>query len=416
MYESMIIDKNNIVQGAVMSPLWLYFFNDQWNQRAGNTYVANSMLYTNSSGQITSTAAPLNGQILIGGTGVAPALGTITPLAGISIANISNGIRIGNSGVLSITGTANQIDVSSPTANVTISIDPSYPGQTSITTLGSITTGTWNATTIQVPHGGTGLSTSPANGQLLIGNGTNYTLQTITGTSGQIDITNGSGSITINIDAGYVGQTSITTLGTITSGTWNATTLAIGYGGTGQTTQQAAFDALSPLTTTGDLIYYSGGHNVRLGVGSTNQVLTVIGGAPSWVSPVATGVTQIVAGTNVTISPVGGTGVVTINASGGGGSFVATVVTNSATYTEATTNGYKISKCNAAGGAIVANLPTAASTTGFVYTVKKIDATANTVTITANGADTIDGAGTAVISTQYTSVTIVSDGTTWSII
>jgi hypothetical protein len=33
-----------------------------------------------------------------------------------------------------------------------------------------------------------------------------------------------------------------------------------------------------------------------------------------------TGVTQIIAGTNITISPVGGTGAVTINASGGGGS------------------------------------------------------------------------------------------------
>jgi hypothetical protein len=39
----------------------------------------------------------------------------------------------------------------------------------------------------------------------------------------------------------------------------------------------------------------------------------------------AAGVTQIVAGTNVTISPVGGTGVVTINATGGGGGGGGTV-------------------------------------------------------------------------------------------
>lgn len=38
------------------------------------------------------------------------------------------------------------------------------------------------------------------------------------------------------------------------------------------------------------------------------------------------GVTQIIAGTNVTISPVGGTGVVTVNASGGGGGGYPTVV------------------------------------------------------------------------------------------
>ena len=39
-------------------------------------------------------------------------------------------------------------------------------------------------------------------------------------------------------------------------------------------------------------------------------------------APASGGVTQIVAGTNVTISPVGGTGVVTINATGGGGGLV----------------------------------------------------------------------------------------------
>lgn len=36
------------------------------------------------------------------------------------------------------------------------------------------------------------------------------------------------------------------------------------------------------------------------------------------------GVTQIIAGTNITISPAGGTGAVTINATGGGGTFACT--------------------------------------------------------------------------------------------
>ena len=47
----------------------------------------------------------------------------------------------------------------------------------------------------------------------------------------------------------------------------------------------------------------------------TNGVLNV----PNYAAPVDPGVTSIVAGTNVTISPVGGTGAVTINATGGGG-------------------------------------------------------------------------------------------------
>lgn len=44
-----------------------------------------------------------------------------------------------------------------------------------------------------------------------------------------------------------------------------------------------AFDNVSPLTTTGDLIYFNGTHNVRLAVGSTGYILTVSGGVPDWV-------------------------------------------------------------------------------------------------------------------------------------
>jgi hypothetical protein len=53
-------------------------------------------------------------------------------------------------------------------------------------------------------------------------------VRTMTGTAGSISITNGdgvSGNPTFDIDTGYVGQTSITTLGTITTGTWNAGSL-----------------------------------------------------------------------------------------------------------------------------------------------------------------------------------------------
>jgi hypothetical protein len=47
-----------------------------------------------------------------------------------------------------------------------------------------------------VVNGGTGLATIPTNGQLLIGNGTGYTLNTLTASTG-ISVTNGSGSITL---------------------------------------------------------------------------------------------------------------------------------------------------------------------------------------------------------------------------
>ena len=93
----------------------------------------------------------------------------------------------------------------------------------------------------------------------------------------------GSGTVTsVDVSGGSTGLTTtggpVTGSGTISLGG----TLAIANGGTGQTTATAAFDALAPTTTTGDIIYHNGTDNVRLGVGSDGQVLTVASGTPSW--------------------------------------------------------------------------------------------------------------------------------------
>lgn len=59
-------------------------------------------------------------------------------------------------GVASVTGTTNRIAVNNTDpANPIVDIDSAYVGQTSITTLGAVATGTWNATTVAVNHGGT---------------------------------------------------------------------------------------------------------------------------------------------------------------------------------------------------------------------------------------------------------------------
>ena len=97
----------------------------------------------------------------------------------------------------------------------------------------------------------------------------------------------------------------------------------------------------------------------------------------------------------------------------GGGS--ASIVNHSSTYTETSTAGTVLSLCDATSGNIIANLPAASTCSGMFYTVKKIDSSANTVTVDPNGSDTIDGGLTAVINYQYTSVTIVSNGSTWYI-
>jgi len=68
------------------------------------------------------------------------------------------------------------------------------------------------------------------------------------------------------------------------SGTLPTTTVPIANGGTGQTTATAAFDALAPTTTAGDVIYFNGTDNVRLGIGTAGQALVVNSGAtaPEW--------------------------------------------------------------------------------------------------------------------------------------
>ena len=53
------------------------------------------------------------------------------------------------------------------------------------------------------------------------------------------------------------------------------TPLAIASGGTGQTTKTPAFDALSPLTTQGDILTHDGTNNVRLALGNAGECLKV---------------------------------------------------------------------------------------------------------------------------------------------
>lgn len=76
----------------------------------------------------------------------------------------------------------------------------------------------------------------------------------------------------------------ITTNGTFTV-TYSGTPLPIANGGTGQTTASAAFNALSPITTAGDLIIGNGSNSAtRLGIGSNGTVLQSNGTTASWVS------------------------------------------------------------------------------------------------------------------------------------
>ena len=169
--------------------------------------------------------------------------------------------------------------------------------------------------------------------------------------------------------AGYVpnwtGSTNITTLGTITTGTWNGTTISPIYGGTGQTGY-----------STGDIIYADGANSLdRLGIGNAGEVLTVSGGLPSWQSISSSSLTNV-----------------------------------TTTYTVLSTD--ETVNCTSVSGFTV-NLTTAVGEIGRKIIIK--NSGAGDITVDANAAETIDGALTATL-VQYESITIQSDGANWIII
>ena len=72
-----------------------------------------------------------------------------------------------------------------------------------------------------------------------------------------------------------------TTIGTIGTGVWEGTDVGIAHGGTGQSTKIAAFDALSPTATKGDILVDDGTNVIALAVGADDLVLTADDSQPS---------------------------------------------------------------------------------------------------------------------------------------
>jgi hypothetical protein len=108
-------------------------------------------------------------------------------------------------------------------------------------------------------------------------------------------------------------------------------------------------------------------------------------------------------------------------ASGGGSQLppevktVSTTATISLTPSNASTyNAIEVIYTTTGSSAYTVTLPTAASIEGKKIHVKRL-ATAN-VTVDGHSSETIDGSATFVLTTQYSSVTMISDGTNWLII
>jgi hypothetical protein len=137
--------------------------------------------------------------------------GTVTNLNSTS-ANITTltGTTFGTTATTQLRGASAAItNISATSLTVTNTIQGSISGNAATATNGVVTTGSYAnpswitslatsklSGTVAVANGGTALSSTPTNGQLLIGNGTGYTLAALTAGSG-VTITNGAGAITV---------------------------------------------------------------------------------------------------------------------------------------------------------------------------------------------------------------------------
>lgn len=97
----------------------------------------------------------------------------------------------------------------------------------------------------------------------------------------------------------------------------------------------------------------------------------------------------------------------------GGVGGVVSIVTKTGDYTLTTSDDVVL--VDASGGNRTITLPAVSGIAGTVYEVKKIDSSGNTVTLDGNGSETIDGQTTQVITAQYTSITVITDGSAWYI-
>ena len=284
---------------------WAIFGNGKWERIAGSTSESFTSLtttnlavtgltgymYANGSGNVTaattiptsalsgtiSNAQLANSSITIGSSFLSLG-GTLSTLAGVSISGSTNTLsNIGNSSLTnsSITINGNLVSlggsttVSANTTNAltinnsgsgaasgstfnggsaltisynTVGASP-LAGSTSLTTLGTITTGVWNGSTIPVAYGGTGvtsatgtgagaavvLSQAPAiNSPVITAYSTSTVPLKVCGLSGQItelfDVyTYNGGTLAFQINSS----------GAIATGTWNASVIGASYGGTG---------------------------------------------------------------------------------------------------------------------------------------------------------------------------------------
>ena len=172
------------------------------------------------------------------------------------------------------------------------------------------------ANALGISSGGTGVSTKPTNGQLLIGNGSSYTLAGLTGGTA-IGVTNGAGSITLN-NLGVTSLTAGTGIG-VSSATGavtvsNTGVLSFSAGTTGFTPSAATTGAVTlggilNLTNGGTGASTAAGARTNLGLGTiaTQDAsnVSITGGA---ISGVSASVTTLTTSSTITANNIATTG------------------------------------------------------------------------------------------------------------
>jgi hypothetical protein len=203
----------------------------------------------------TGNAANVTGTVAIanGGTGATTAAAALTNLGAYAATNPS--------GYTANTGTVTSVGLSVPTF-LSITGSP-------VTTSGTLAI-TYSGTALPIANGGTGATTAAAAITALTG----------TQTAGRYLRSDGTNATLSAIQAADVPTLNQNTTGTAASVTG---TVAIANGGTGQITAGAAFNALSPVTATGDLIIGNGTNSAtKLAIGPNNFILTSNGTTASW--------------------------------------------------------------------------------------------------------------------------------------
>jgi len=214
---------------------------------------------------------------------------------------------------------------------------------------------------------------------------------------------------------------SLTSVGTIATGVWNGTTIAVANGGTGDTSFTANQVVVGGTTTTGPLQQVAGG--------TSGFVLTSTGTttAPTWQASTPTfsglnsnGVIYAPTSTTVASTTVGTAGqVLTSNGTGNAPTFTSpatapTTVLESSNYSVPSTNYIVI--CS--GPSFNVTLPDATVyTTGFITIKHNGTSLSQVYTLLGTSGQTVDGvtSGSWGLWTKQESVTIYSNGTNWEI-